>query len=71
MEGTLAISKFKILGGKPARSKENMVEAGQETDCCPPFASAHTDCIIAEDDEVVETFLCQVDRYELFCNFKL
>lgn len=47
------------------------MEAGQETDYCPAFASAHTDCIIAEDDEVAETFLSQVDRYEFFCNFKL
>lgn len=30
----------------------------------PPFGSAHTDCIIAEDQEVVDAFLGQVDRLE-------
>lgn len=28
----------------------------------PPFGSAHTDCVIAEDLEVVDAFLGQVDR---------
>lgn len=32
----------------------------------PPFGSAHTDCIIAEDQEVVDAFLGQVDRLECF-----
>lgn len=28
----------------------------------PSICSAHTDCIVAEDQKTAETFLCQVDR---------
>ncbi|KAI3427906.1 uncharacterized protein J3R85_009152 [Psidium guajava] len=47
---------------------ETVDDVHQAIDHIHQYGSAHTDCIIAEDGEVVETFLRQVDSAAVFHN---